>query len=437
MSDDALLDALLGDVARCGGLSPRSDWTTQAREFLALFAVRNATTIEDVLRDRSRWPALLPGLFACLTVGETHFFRHASHFDRLVDALAARLADPFSIATIVSAGCATGEEPYSVAIAVHRRLGAHALARTRILGVDISGAAIEKARAGTYRPWSFRQTPEWLLPGYFYRRSELTWQMVDVIRHAATLEVAHLLEFVARLPAGSVSAVFFRNVGIYLHPRVVESAYHQFQRVLEPNGLLFIAPADPRPRAEEFVDDEHESNGVYRCQSEPAPGVRAGPPSQKRHRAPATPRFAPGSSGVESESSVESADVGDVESRAMELADRGDLDGALAIVSDFVNRSPAVHTGYWVRACIALGAGDTESAIDDLRQTIFLCPKHRIARYWYVLALRDTGHGEQALEQACVLEKLLEAAGGALLEDGDTTAGELLDALRFTKEGLT
>ncbi len=116
---------------------------------------------------------------------------------------------------------------------------------------------------------------------------------------------------------------------------------------------------------------------------------------------------------------------------------RGDLEGALAAATSFVERHPTAATGYWARARIAMGAGNAEAAVDDLRRMLFLRPEHRLARYWYVLALWAAGRVRQAIEQARVLEGLLEASGGALLEDDDTTARQLLDAVRFIKEGLT
>jgi len=264
VTDEALLDALLREAARAGGLVPRADWADQARRFLALAAAQGGAAADRVLQDRARWPALLPGLLAFLTVGETHFFRHAGHFDRLVDALAARLSGGvLATAFILSAGCATGEEPYSAAIAIHRRLGAHALARVRILAADISPISIEKARAARYGAWTFRDAPEWLKPGYFSRGAGSERQLTDVVRRAVAFEVAHLVELAARLPDGAVDAVLFRNVAIYLTPEVVEAAYREFHRVLAPNGLLIVAPADPRPGARWFVDGGHESTSVY------------------------------------------------------------------------------------------------------------------------------------------------------------------------------
>ncbi|MCC6558164.1 MAG: methyltransferase domain-containing protein [Polyangiaceae bacterium] len=463
MIDRAMLDALLREATRAGGLAPRADWGEQALQFLADVAARRGGTAEGVLQDRAQWPKLIPGLLGCLTVGETHFFRHPGHFDRLVEALAARLsAGALATASVLSAGCASGEEPYSVAIAVHRRLGAHTLARVRILAADISAPSIAKARAARYGAWTFRDAPEWLKPSYFSHDGGSEWQLMDVIRRAVVFEVANLVELAARLPSGALDAVLFRNVAIYLAPEVVEAAYREFHRVLAPGGLLIVAPADPRPRAEHFADDGHESTSVYLRRPEAEQEIPAEPPSRRRGRgrgrsegrarapaaqapaarAPAAQTagaWAPaaGASRAAAWAPAEPVEAGDAEARAMRLGDRGDLEGALAAATSFVERHPTAATGYWARARIAMGAGNAEAAVDDLRRMLFLRPEHRLARYWYVLALWAAGRVRQAIEQARVLEGLLEASGGALLEDDDTTARQLLDAVRFIKEGLT
>ncbi len=102
----------------------------------------------------------LRALGEALTVGETYFFRHAEQFlgfsecalpNRL--AAAGRSGRPIQI---LSAGCGSGEEPYSVAIAVRTRGAGHAAS---ILGVDINAGALERAARGRFSPWTLRDTP--------------------------------------------------------------------------------------------------------------------------------------------------------------------------------------------------------------------------------------------------------------------------------------
>ncbi|MDI3288516.1 CheR family methyltransferase, partial [Polyangium sp. 15x6] len=291
MSGEGGLDALLDAIARASGLSPRDDWAQQASRGLEHIAVRRGTTVEALSREPSAWPSLLPELLDHLTVRETFFFRHHGHFDFLVDTLHARLsADSLASPCVLSAGCASGEEPYSIAIAIHARLGANALARVRILASDISPEAIRRARAAVYGAWAFREAPAWLSASYF-QRGESGAAVAELVRRAVTFDVGHVVHHAATLPAASVDAVFFRNVAIYLSPSVIADAYREFHRVLRPGGLLIVAPADPRPNTAFFVDAGHESTSIYRAR---APGFEpdAPVPSSRRGRAPRSSRAA-------------------------------------------------------------------------------------------------------------------------------------------------
>lgn len=450
MIEEQALDALLREIAANSGLIPRSDWLTQATQFLTSFAAQKSTTIPALLAARALWPALfpdlLPGLLARLTVGETHFFRHPGHFDHLIDALARRLnADASPHIAILSAGCATGEEPYSIAIAIEQRLGARFLANTRILGADLSVSAIEKAKGARYSAWAFRDAPSWLLSHYFKREQGPQWQLCESIRRAVTFEVTHIVDLARRLPAASFDAVFFRNVAIYLVREVIEAAYRDFHRILAPGGLLFVAPADPRPSADLFLDAGHDTTSVYGRRPIAAPvelPIPPAPPSYgrrrlHRHRARlrAPTRPLTHSRGIAPNRKKDKPV--DIEVEAMRLADRGDLAGALTLADAFIREHRTDPSGYLLRAQLALGAGNATTAVGDLERSLCLRPEHCLTRYWYVLALRDAGRLEQAMDQIRCLEEALSPEGHALLEDGITTARELLDALSFIKEGLS
>jgi chemotaxis protein methyltransferase CheR len=458
-SSDAM-KALLRAVANASGLMPRGDWLAQTRRGLSAIAERQGSTVDSLLQERAAWPSLVAELMSHLTVGETYFFRHSTHFDVLMDALAERFSvEPLAPVRVLSAGCATGEEPYSVAIAVHARFGEEALARVRIIGSDINAEAIERARAASYGPWAFRDVPAWLPTRYFHGDARSGRRLVDAVRHAVTFDVGHVVNHVAGLPDGSVDAVLFRTVGIYLAPSAIAAAHSEFRRVLKPDGLLIVAPADPRPDATQFADVGHESTSVYRPFTTTVAVPRAPPPGRRvrqidrlRHEiAPlARDRALEGAStclmplahtAAPEKPSVAASvrpDLRDAEAQAMRLADRGDLVTALTAATALVNEHPTAPSGYVVRAYVALAGGRAEAAVDDLRRTLFLEPEYRLARYWYIVALQEAGQIQRAVQQSRALERLLSGSGGdVLLEDRETTAHELLDAVRFFREGLT
>lgn len=447
------LGALIGEIARVSGLLPRGDWTARVSRALDLAAGVRATTAEALVRNRHDWASLMPDLLDAVTVRETFFFRHREHFDFLVEEIGTRLKDaPDAALCILSAGCASGEEPYSGAIAIHAKFGADALSRVRILATDISPEAIRKARAGEYGAWAFRDAPSWLSHGYFQRCTAMDAQIVDIIRNAVTFEVSNVLHHAAALPREYVDFIFFRNVAIYLDPAAVAEVYSEFHRILKPNGVLVVAPGDPRPSTVHFIDVGHESTSIYRSRvgREKPDGAVAGPrrtasahalPPAATVAQPKRPQSLPQTSAPFVEL-VRSMDVTsahrNAEAEALRIADMGDLASVHATIASLCAQSSTAPTGYLIRAHLSLDSGQPDAAVEDLRRVLFLRPEHRLARYWYVLALQAAGQITQAMTQGRQLKMALaQSRGDTILEDGETSTGQLLDALEFVKEGLS
>ncbi|TKC95238.1 hypothetical protein E8A74_47315 [Polyangium fumosum] len=130
-------------------------------------------------------------------------------------------------------------------------------------------------------------------------------------------------------------------------------------------------------------------------------------------------------------------DPRDVEAEALRRADLSHPAAVLTVVAALLEQPSTAPIGYMIRAQLSLERGNPEAAVEDLRRTLFLRPEHRLARYWYVVALQRARQVAQSLTQGRALEGLLvNSPADALLEDGETTAGQLLDAVRFVKEGL-
>lgn len=145
-------------------------------------------------------------------VSESCFFRHPEQFSRLVTHAQTRLVEaPATRVTVWSAGCARGEELYSVGLALAAALGTLAPQRVSLHGTD---GEVTVAR--------------WL-------------------RDWATFDTALVSDRARSLPSEHIDIVLFRNVGIYLTEDALREAY-ALSRELKPDGLLFIAPTDPPPQ---------------------------------------------------------------------------------------------------------------------------------------------------------------------------------------------
>ena len=182
-----------------------------------------------------------------LTVTETYFMRGAEHFQAVVETvLPARLqqTDLPRRLRLLSAGCASGEEAYSLAIAIREHAGGLEGWPVEIIGVDINRGALAKARGGRYTAWSLRETPPEIRDMYFtivqqefvLDRRILAWAAFQERNLAEPNE-----DFWQR---DTFDIVFCRNLLMYLAPEAAAALVARIQRTLSPGGVLFLGHAE-------------------------------------------------------------------------------------------------------------------------------------------------------------------------------------------------
>ena len=209
---------------------------------------RTNTTLEGYLAGLQRQPggAELTALAEQLTVGETYFFRDNAQFRAFAEvALPARrqAATPSRSLRILSAGCASGEEAYSIAIAAREAIPDPAC-DIAVLAVDLNAAALEKAGLARYTAWSFRETPEELRQRWF-RRGGDALVVVPAIRQAVRFECRNLADGSDALwQSGPFDAVFCRNVIMYFAPDQARALIARIAQSLHPGGCLFLGHAE-------------------------------------------------------------------------------------------------------------------------------------------------------------------------------------------------
>lgn len=182
-----------------------------------------------------------------ITVGETYFFRYRDHFEAFRRAvlparIRARAAE--RRLRILSAGCATGEEPYTLAIAV--RDGIPDLARwdVSIVGADVNPAFLEKARRGRYGQWSLREARPEEVDRHF-RKEGHHWQLDSGVRSMVRFEERNLAQEAPGLwERGAFDVVFCRNVLIYFGPRAIQGLLQRIEDALAPGGYLFLGHSE-------------------------------------------------------------------------------------------------------------------------------------------------------------------------------------------------
>jgi chemotaxis response regulator CheB/chemotaxis methyl-accepting protein methylase len=220
----------------------------------------------------------LDRLAEALTINETYFFREPKHFDALRQLLP-ELARGGGPVRILSAGCATGEEAYSLAIAAHRTLGPLGV-EFEVLGVDIDRRALERAQEGRYRRWSFREQGLQQAQGYV-RQERDSWLVRADIRQRVRFEQMNLVE---QVPPGPFHIVFCRNTLMYLTPEHRKTVIGRLVKLLPPGGALFIGSAetlDAPPSELERVT----LAGAYLFRRREAAAPAVAPPAHRRGEA--------------------------------------------------------------------------------------------------------------------------------------------------------
>jgi chemotaxis protein methyltransferase CheR len=217
-------------------------------EILGRRADKQGLTLRPYL-DRLEGPdmdAELQALALELTVPETYFFRHIDQIHAFADvalpeARAAR--GPIRKLNILSAGCASGEEPYSLAMVVRER-GADYGWSVDIRGFDINLAMLAKAARGRYSEWALRETPAASQRRWF-RTVGREIELEEGIRAAVTFQEVNLAQENTALWAPQrYDVIFCRNLLMYFTPDSAQALVARLTRSLAPGGHLFLGHAE-------------------------------------------------------------------------------------------------------------------------------------------------------------------------------------------------
>ncbi|MDC3952999.1 CheR family methyltransferase [Polyangium jinanense] len=236
-------------------------------------------TILDEKPIKSGGPIPLERLVEAVTVGETYFFREPMQIDALVRRVLperALVGPRGRKLRILSAGCSSGEEPYTMAIAAEVTTP-ELSPLLSITGLDLNGAAIEKARRARYSPWAVRGASQ-KIREQFFRKDGETFVLDPRIQSRVTFEEGNLLDVLARVPEATYDVVFCRNVLIYFSERALHRALAGFGRALLPGGYLFLGHSESLRGISDGFELVHEHDAFYyRLKSPSAPTITTTP----------------------------------------------------------------------------------------------------------------------------------------------------------------
>jgi len=190
-------------------------------------------------------------LAAHLTIGETYFFREKHSLEILQQHIVPELirahASRGRPIRIWSAGCATGEEPYSIAIVLSKWMAGLKHGGVEILATDINTKSLHKASEGIYGSWSFRGTPPWVRRTCFETTTNDRCSINSALKKMVRFVPLNLTDdHYAPLSncTGGLDVIFCRNVLMYFTPMGMRKVIRQLYRYLAPDGWLIVSPTE-------------------------------------------------------------------------------------------------------------------------------------------------------------------------------------------------
>lgn len=391
-----------GQVARVAAERMRATQCADAVAYAALLA----TSATEQLR-----------FIEAIVVTETWFFRDRAALDGLARHVTGPWAvrRPASTFRLLSVPCSSGEEPYSIAMAL--ALATWPAARLQIDAVDISRESLTRAGEGVYRKNSFRGADLAFREIFFEPLAGEAWRVRETVRGPVRFQEANLLAEDFGAGRALYDAVFCRNLLIYFDPPMQTRAFQMLTRVLADDGLLAVGPAEavlalehgfaPVPGESMFLFQKAAAKPVApRFTSSRA---KARPPrvaSKLEPAMPATRVVAPARGQPEPTPPIPPLQ------KMRALADAGRLQEATELGASLLRSGGATEETCYLIALVADAAGDLRRAEEFYRKTLYLNPRHAEALAHLALLLERSGDRRGATALRARARRANELAAG-------------------------
>lgn len=334
-------------------------------------------------------------LIEAVIVPETWFFRYPESFATLARLAKERLAaiKQMRALRILSLPCSTGEEPYSIAMALlDAGLAPH---QFKVLGLDVSPLSVERAKRGVYGKNSFRGGDIEFRERHFSEQPD-GFHIAERVREQVRLHVGNLLDPALLANEPTYDFVFCRNLLIYFDQPTQKQVFDVLKSLTHVDGVLFIGPAEGSLLGRHGM----RSIGVPQsfAFSRHAEPVKPEPvfvplpiPQRSAAPIPAKPRpFSTVSAQVVPIKAPHS-DAGDLLSRIATLANEGKSTEARAACEQYLsNHPPAAQVFYWL-GLLSDVAGSALEAQGYYRKALYLEPQHPQALMHLAALLESQG----------------------------------------------
>ena len=349
-----------------------------------------------------------------IVVPESWFFRDVVPFERLSQALAKRVKEytPLTPLRVLSVPCAHGEEPYSIGISL-LNLGLKTDA-FYIKGVDVSQRVLTKARQGVFNSLSFRGENLDFRDYYFEPQENNRYRIKEPLRSHVTFEVANITDPLVLFQDSPYDVIFCRNVLIYFDKPSRERTLRNLDRLLNPNGLLFVGHAEANSAVGRLFAAKNWP-GAFAYGKLPVSPKASRPPLRPKKvavkRSPAFPpdRNVPASVSEKTESQPRPSGQPPQErqqkakatakltynlSEAHRLADAGQMQEAMKICDKYLEVNGPSSQALFLIGIMYLAGEEKTKARKLLEQAVYLNPQNQEAMN--LLSHIASSQGDQA-----------------------------------------
>jgi len=449
---DPLLAGASGFVAERMGLHfPPERWRDLERGITAAAAdmdLPDAETCARTILSTSLTHTQIEVLASHLTVGETYFFREKNTFAALEEHILPQLLRARRSAErrlrIWSAGCCTGEEPYSLAILLDRLIPDFGEWHVTVLATDINPRFLRKAAEGVYSEWSFRDTPSWIRDRYFTRRRDGRYELQPRIRGRVTFSHLNLADDTYPSLISNTNAmdlILCRNVLMYFTAERAQQVAVKFRRALVSGGWLIVSPTETSNALfAPLTPVQFPGVLLYRNAVDELPLPAVFEAHQPEPQIPclldtvaAPVKLLQESTEIESvpPSAQTPDDAGEHVSAARCCAGEGRLGEAIAWCEKAIEADRLNPAHYYLLAIILQEQGQVEAASQSLARALYLAPDFALAHFALGnLRLSQGRRSEADRHLANALTVLERCAQQEILPEADgLTAGRLVEII--------
>ncbi len=404
-------------------------------------------------------------LLKLLTVHETYFFREPVQLEALADVVLPRLLkNGIPFIRMLSAGCSSGEEAYSLAMAALQLPGAGREWDFEVIGVDVDQAAIRKARSGVYGAYSFRGCPPAIKNTFFQALGKERFAVRREVKRKVRFEALNL--FAATYPEWmeEMDVVFYRNVSIYFSAQQRESLFARLAGLLKMNGCLFLSCTETLyhdtavmnlvKNADTFYYRKEEAGSCaarttlpLREQVKPALSEAACvQPLRRKFQERAKPAVPAGKRPERKERQEELSFKGEsLMTKALELVRGKEYDAASKLLDEIIGAETDLVKAYALKAnllldrgqktaaaelcrnalqrdCFCLeaylllgmaekSAGENEAALQHFKKAVYVSPECWLAHFFLAELYRACGEKPYAAREYEVTMKILQQSG--------------------------